>query len=1050
MGQPPIAGHHRTGPHPGQWCACVVLCLFAACALAAVPTGAVSATTASNAGLPFVHNFSPSEYGGGAQNWAIAQDRDGVIYVGNVESGILVFDGARWETIAVPDHATVRSLALGPDGLIYVGTVGNLGYLKRDAAGRLVFASLLPAVPKAERGFADVWNIHATAHGVYFVTLSSIFYYQRGTMQVWKPATSFHFSFIVNDTLYVREVGRGLMQMVAGKLQLVPGSGRFANEKIYALLPWRGPGHLPGELLIGTRSQGWFLYHAGTFTPWALDVAAEIRRDNLYGATWLANGQLAINTLRGGVYVADASGHLAYTLDYATGLRSNLILATLVDRDNGLWLATGNGIARVATAAPLTVFDTRNGLRGEVQTIRRYAGALFVGTTEGLFRMTTGANAHFTRAEPLPGQIWDLDEADGELVVATDDGVFAYTDRGNGQPPVITRITRGTAALALQRSQRDPNRLFVGYQDGFGSIRRTAKGWLDEGRIAAVQGQIRSITEHRDDQLWLSPWVGGLLRARVAPDTVDGGRGAVRIERFGHHDGLPDGLVQEARIDGTIRFITNAGIYRFAANQRFEPDPGAAGLVPHSTLPVDSLYQDHHGEVWTTITDAKGLRHTGRAIRTPNGWQWKETPLQLIQGAGANTYLDEGDDALWIGSDNGLFRYQRSHRSTPAATPATLLRMVAEQGDIALFGNRPATDKLAVPYAHDALRFEFALPSFDKLAGNRYQVWLQGLARDWSPWAAAAYRDYTNLAPGVYRFHVRGRDAYGREARAVTFDFRILPPWYGTWWAWLTWLLLAGTALYLLLRWRVARMQQRNRALEAVVALRTAELAHANDALREANQALTQQAVTDPLTGMKNRRYLDESIQHDIQAAHHVDTGRLLFLMIDIDHFKAINDAWGHAAGDRVLQQLRDILLAAIRSTDIPVRRGGEEFLIVARNVPHDDGSLLAERIRATVANHVFDLGEGRRTHVTCSIGFACYPFFADAPDQLGWDQVVNLADACLYAAKHGGRNAWVGIAPMHAPLAEDVLGTLRAMLARQNAPGPLPILTSWTPAPAP
>jgi hypothetical protein len=91
----------------------------------------------------------------------------------------------------------------------------------------------------------------------------------------------------------------------------------------------------------------------------------------------------------------------------------------------------------------------------------------------------------------------------------------------------------------------------------------------------------------------------------------------------------------------------------------------------------------------------------------------------------------------------------------------------------------------------------------------------------------------------------------------------------------------------------------------------------------------------------------------------------------------------------------------------------------------------------------VFDLGDGHHARVTCSIGFACYPFFAAAPDHLGWEQVVNLADACLYAAKHHGRNAWVGIAPMHTPLGGDVLGTLRATLARYPAPGPLPVLAS-------
>jgi ligand-binding sensor domain-containing protein len=938
MGESPAAGCHRARHYLRHWFTGVAWCLATTCLFAATPDVAtLPPVVDADAGLPLVRNFTPSEYGGAAQNWAIAQDRDGVVYVGNVESGVLAFDGARWNAIPVPNHATVRSLALGPDGRIYVGTVGDLGYLKRDANGRLVFASLLDRVPPAERDFADVWSIHATSQGVYFATVSSLFYYAHGVMQVWKPATQFHLSFVVNDTLYVREVGRGLMQMVNGQLRLMPGGGRFADDKVYALLPWHGPGATSGDLLLGTRSQGWFHYHAGTFTPWPVDAAAAIQHNGIYGAAWLADGSLAVNTLRGGVYVIDAHGHLAYTLDYATGLQSNLVLAMFVDRDHGLWLATGNGVARVNANAPLTVFDARNGLRGEVQALHRYAGTLFVGTTEGLYRLVPGANAHFTPIAQTPGQNWALVETNGDLVVAGDDGVFAYTDHGPGHAPSVTQITRGTAALALRRSAHASNRLFVGYQDGFGSIRHTPHGWVDEGRIDAIHGQVRAIAQDADGSLWLSPWVGGLIRLRLGPETATGSRGPARIERFGPPQGLPEGLVRATRIDDKLRFITDAGIYRRdAASGRFLPAADAADLVPDTTLPVDSLYQDRRGEVWTTITDAKGIRHTGRAVRRKHGWQWTVTPLQLIKGAGANVYLDAGDGALWLGGDNGLFRYRRTPAFTPSTSPDTLLRLVGEQGGSALYGAWTPADLLQVPYAHNAVRFEFALPGFDRPDGNRYQVWLQGLDPGWSPWAADAYRDYTSLAPGLYRFHVRGRDAYGQTAREARFDFRVLPPWYRTWWAWLAWITLAAGALFLLVRWRSTRLRRRNRALEALVQQRTTELAQANAALRTVNQALAQQAVTDPLTGLKNRRYLKEFIRHDILAAQQAGAGRLLFLMIDIDHFKAINDAWGHAAGDRVLQQLRDILLAAIHATDIPVRRGGEEFLIVARNLPHD------------------------------------------------------------------------------------------------------------------
>ncbi|HUH54254.1 MAG TPA: GGDEF domain-containing protein, partial [Rhodanobacter sp.] len=144
----------------------------------------------------------------------------------------------------------------------------------------------------------------------------------------------------------------------------------------------------------------------------------------------------------------------------------------------------------------------------------------------------------------------------------------------------------------------------------------------------------------------------------------------------------------------------------------------------------------------------------------------------------------------------------------------------------------------------------------------------------------------------------------------------------------------------------------------------------------------------------------------------------LLFLLIDIDHFKDVNDHYGHAAGDRVLAQLRDITLAAIRETDTPVRWGGEEFLVIARRTNSESGPVIAEHIRRLMAQHEFDLGNGMFIRRTCSIGFASYPVLPNEPWRFSWEDVVSLADQCLYAAKHNGRNSWVGVRQLHTPTA--------------------------------
>ena len=125
-------------------------------------------------------------------------------------------------------------------------------------------------------------------------------------------------------------------------------------------------------------------------------------------------------------------------------------------------------------------------------------------------------------------------------------------------------------------------------------------------------------------------------------------------------------------------------------------------------------------------------------------------------------------------------------------------------------------------------------------------------------------------------------------------------------------------------------------------------------------------------------------------------------------------------AGDRVLQQFAQILGTVTRGTDTVARWGGEEFLIVARNAARSDAAIPVERIRKAVEDHLFSIGGGKTIRCTCSIGFSVFPLLPGDTESFGWEQIVGIADACLYATKHNGRNAWVGIAPLVKP-APDV-----------------------------
>jgi diguanylate cyclase (GGDEF)-like protein len=198
---------------------------------------------------------------------------------------------------------------------------------------------------------------------------------------------------------------------------------------------------------------------------------------------------------------------------------------------------------------------------------------------------------------------------------------------------------------------------------------------------------------------------------------------------------------------------------------------------------------------------------------------------------------------------------------------------------------------------------------------------------------------------------------------------------------------------------------------------RTLALEERGRELETAYLRIEEASLTDPLTGLRNRRFLEQSLGADVELAarRHEDEGAagpsdLAFLLLDLDHFKSVNDTHGHAAGDAVLVQTAAVLRSIFRASDFLMRWGGEEFLVVVRFVDRREAPALAEKLRAAVEAHEFRLDDGTVLRRTCSIGFAIHPFAPRRPREVTWEEIVDLADFGLYAAKRRGRNRWIGV----------------------------------------
>jgi len=194
--------------------------------------------------------------------------------------------------------------------------------------------------------------------------------------------------------------------------------------------------------------------------------------------------------------------------------------------------------------------------------------------------------------------------------------------------------------------------------------------------------------------------------------------------------------------------------------------------------------------------------------------------------------------------------------------------------------------------------------------------------------------------------------------------------------------------------------------------------------LQKKNPKLQQLSFTDTLTGTWNRRYLEETLAADASLVLRSyqrgdqsfrDRRFLMFIMVDIDFFKRVNDKHGHRVGDELLQKIAERLAKLMRKSDVLVRWGGEEFLIMSCSADCAGIAVFCGRILEAIAAEPFSLSNGIRLRKTCSVGWAPYPWCTEAFEALCAEEVIELADAALYRAKSSGKNRSVGFLPSDA-----------------------------------
>jgi signal transduction histidine kinase/ligand-binding sensor domain-containing protein len=786
----------------------------------------------AEAGLPFIHNYLPRDYNAAFDNWSIVQDRRGVMYFGN-GSGVLEFDGASWRLIKIPNGGAVGCLAMDEAGRIYVAAVSDFGYLAPDSLGRQNFISLQGYFADNHPRFGDVWSVGTASHGVYFKTADQIYRWKDSRIKVWDSVNSYRV-YEIDDTIYVRNRGIGLMKLKGDSLVLAPGGEEFANIGIFNMLPFpeTSPGS-PQKILITTNVLGLYLYDGISFEPFETEADTFLRNNQIYNAAMLADSSFAFATQRGGVVIIDRNGRLIQIIDEFSGLQSQVVYDVFPDRQGGLWLALTKGLARVETPSPFSLFGKNLGIRGIVKSALHFGDRFYITDELGLCaKRKSSATILPDRFMPVPAMDkpgMHLLSVDGKLLAASNGGVFLIQKDGR-----IEKLT-GWAANYLCQSGAYPNRVYVATMDGLFVLVKKGNRWSPGDHITDLKDDISQVLEDGNGDLWLRCRYLGVIRLRSDPGHASGSSSFNFIaERYDYREEISFHVIHLFSINGEIVFATDRGLKRFDAGEnRFFPDNHFGSMFADSTRLVLDAVQDSR-QRWILLTDSSGHIDIGTMVLQENGqYRWRaDHRLNRLDLTNIfNIYPEKkphrNNDVLWISVGDELIRYDPDIRvEKKPQLPPLIRRVVIERDSVIFWGTASSADSLGehrnnrIPHADNSILFEFAAPDYDQPSANQFQFFLEGIDKTWSGWTTVYRKEYTHLPGGDYLFRVRTRNIYGVVSDEASFGFEILPPWYRTRTAYL---FFAGVFLFILYisrRFELKRIRKKQQQELELVELR--------------------------------------------------------------------------------------------------------------------------------------------------------------------------------------------------------------------------------------
>lgn len=717
--------------------------------------------------LPPIENFGISDYGAGSQNWAISQDDDNHIYVGN-NKGLLEYNGSAWKLYPSYNSTIIRSVKV-IENKVYTGFYMDFGYWGKDSTGVFKFHSLVKDLKLELIEDEHFWNIEARDEWILFQSLDRIYMYNTldSVSEVIDFQTTRAKIFNLNDGIYVQRQEQGLFAIRNGSLELISDNDVFKKELVIGLHEWRN------QRLVITEKGDFFIWNGKeSIEEWDLNSLDEFGELNIYSSLKLKNGGLILGTISNGFIHLDSGGRLLQSVNFEHGLNNNTVLSIYEDTDENLWLGLDNGISIVNLNSTFRVFKDTKGKLGAVYASLEHDGWLYLGTNQGLFCKRSDSFGDFRMIRGTNGQVWSLQVLKGTIFCGHNKGTFAV-DSDNA---VLISDSSGTWCLAPVQSK--DHLLIQGNYNGLSVLENRKGGWVFRNKISGFEISSRSFVFTKPNEITVNHEFKGLFQLEVDESftrVID----TFSISRIGYDSSI-------SKFKGRNLFSSSEGIHVLDPESRelvYEDFLSSVFYDPSDRMSGKLIVQPDEGKIWgfsaknIICVEEDSFDGKPSVIKIP-------IPKFFRQNQGLTGFENLhslGDSKYIIGTSNGYVRLDKKikhERDYLVEISGVVKRKVNEQPEEVNIAG-----EASFSFKHNNIGFNFNVPEYEKYTDVNFQYRLQGLNDDWSLWSEETAVSFGNLPFGNYKFSVRARVGNKLSQNEASYSFKIVRPWYFSWWA---------------------------------------------------------------------------------------------------------------------------------------------------------------------------------------------------------------------------------------------------------------------------